>query len=383
MDLYLSTTAEFNNTTFYDHYAGAPTYVTATRFSEAIRPWHSSSFVFDGGVVDVKMKGLAGQYRLKNSGGVLSDTPSNTDSYNYVHNAFDADGTAIKRLTGPYEIAPRLALPAGMHFENAKLRSNGGGTSLQVLEGAQSTPLLNAARAPFELVVSQHAIQFDEAVSFPAPMIYQDTQRSFFVKPEWQQVIAGYNKTLQLLRYTFSPIYHPYTALFLRELKRNGLEGLLNRKIQLNPQTFYPGNSFAFGQYGPTVSAVAADSAAHDDRRLRPPGRVQRLQLGDVLPRPADDRHQAQPEPAVRGGDALVPLHLRPDEHRRAAVAAAVLGDQAVLRAERRRLPQAAHRAAPRPHRRQHRAAQRVEEQPVRPAPHRPLPPGRLPEATW
>ena len=99
--------------------------MTATRFSEAIRPWHSSSFVFDGGVVDVKMKGLAGQYRLKNGGGVMSDTPSNTDSYNYVHNAFDADGTAIKRLTGPYEIAPRLALPSGMHFENAKLRSNG------------------------------------------------------------------------------------------------------------------------------------------------------------------------------------------------------------------------------------------------------------------
>ncbi len=74
-------------------------------------------------------------------------------------------------------------------------------------------------------------------------------------------MIAGYNKTLQLLRYTFSPMYHPYTALFLRELKRNGLEGLLNRKIQLNPQTFYPGNSFSFGQYGPTASAVGAPTA--------------------------------------------------------------------------------------------------------------------------
>ncbi len=130
MDLYLSTTAEFNNTTFYDHYAGAPTYVTATRFSEAIRPWHSSSFVFDGGVVDVKMKGLAGQYRLKSPAGLMSDTPAATDSYNWVHNAFGDDGAAIDRLTGPYEIAPRLALPSGMHFENAKLRSsrNGGHT---------------------------------------------------------------------------------------------------------------------------------------------------------------------------------------------------------------------------------------------------------------
>ncbi|MBE3200237.1 MULTISPECIES: Tc toxin subunit A-related protein [Parafrankia] len=265
IDLYLSTTAEFNNTTFYDHYAAAPTYVTATRFNEAIRPWHSSSFVFDGGVVDIKMKGLAGQYRLKNALGVMSDTPSATDSYTYANNAFGADGAAIKRLSGPYEIAPRLALPTGMHFENAKLHSNrSNGSSLQVLEGAQSTALLTGAQAPFELVVSQHAIQFDEAVSFPAPMIYQDTQRSFFIKPEWQQVIAGYNKALKLLRYTFSPMHHPYTALFLRELKRGGLEGLLNRKVQLNPQTFYPGNSFSFAQYGPTASSAAAGSAARD-----------------------------------------------------------------------------------------------------------------------
>ncbi|QDP95438.1 hypothetical protein FOE78_05525 [Microlunatus elymi] len=265
IDVYLSTTAEFNNTTFYDHYAAAPTYVTATRFNEAIRPWHSSSFVFDGGVVDIKLKGLAGQYRLKNAAGVLSDTPAATDSYTYVNNAFDADGAAIKRLSGPYEIAPRLALPTGMHFENATLHNNrSNGSSLQVLEGAQSAALLNQARAPFELVVSQHAIQFDEAVSFPAPMIYQDTQRSFFIKPEWRQVIAGYNQTLQLLRYTFSPMHHPYTALFLRELKRNGLEGLLNRKVQLNPQTFYPGNSYNFSQYGPTASSAAADSAVQD-----------------------------------------------------------------------------------------------------------------------
>ena len=126
-------------------------------------------------------------------------------------------------------------------------------------------------------------------------------------------MIAGYNKTLQLLRYTFSPMYHPYTALFLRELKRNGLEGLLNRKIQLYPQTFYPGNSFGFGQYGPTASAVAADSTAHEIVDFDRQGAYSVYNWEAVLPRPVADRHPAQPEPAVRGGDALVPLHLRPD----------------------------------------------------------------------
>jgi hypothetical protein len=217
------------------------------RFDETARPWHSSSFVFDGDVVDAKMKGLAGLYRIRNNQGQLTDSLYQSDSYQYVHDAFGPVADEINRLSGPYEIAPRLALPSGMHFRNTKLRNNRqkpNPSQLNVLEAGASVTLLQGAHSPFELVFSQHGIQMDTAVTFPTPLVYQDPQRSFFIKPEWQQVILGYNRTLQQLKYTFYPFYHPYTALFIRELKRSGLEGLLNRKIQLAPHTYYPGNSY-------------------------------------------------------------------------------------------------------------------------------------------
>ena len=148
-------------------------------------------------------------------------------------------------------------------------------------------------RGGFELTFSHpDHLAFDTSATALELLIYPDPQRSFFVKPEWQQVIAGYNKTLQLLRYTFSPMYHPYTALFLRELKRNGRRGLLNRKIQLNPQTFYPGNSFS-------LRPVRADGVGRRGRPARPTrsststARARTASTtGGVLPRPAGHRHR-------------------------------------------------------------------------------------------
>src|SRR5439155_18511885 len=60
-------------------------------------------------------------------------------------------------------------------------------------------------------------------------------------------------------------------------------------------------------------------------RRLLAGRCVLDVQLGGVLPRAAADRLEAEPEPAFRGGDEVVPLHLRPDERRGAVLAAAVL----------------------------------------------------------
>jgi hypothetical protein len=153
-----------------------------------------------------------------------------------------------------------------MHFRNTRLRNNTQAPNpsrLNLLEGAGSVTLLQGAKAPFDLVFSQHAIQMDLAVTYPTPMVYQDPQRSFFIKPEWQDVILGYNQPMKQLKYTFYPFYHPYTALFLRELKRSGLEGLLNRKIQLSPQTYWPVTGFQFAGYQPgTQTAVDASAAS-------------------------------------------------------------------------------------------------------------------------
>ena len=162
---------------------------------------------------------------------------------------------------------PRTILPAGMHFQNTRLRNNTrppNPNTLNVLEGAGSVTLLGAARAPFELVFSQHGLQFDEAVTFPPPLVYQDPQRSFYIKPHWRTVLMGYNQTLQRLQYDFFPFYHPYSALFLRELKRSGLDGLLNRKIQVSPQSYYPGNGYRFLDYAPASPAETNATAATD-----------------------------------------------------------------------------------------------------------------------
>lgn len=265
LDVYISQSEEFNSRTFWDAYQSKNVYVTARHpFDEAARPWHSSSFIFDGDVIDVKLKGLAGMYHMRKfnaEGQPYYDLTSST-SLAFVQENFGS----LNKLTGGYEIAPRLPLPDGMRYRNTKLGNNSQNASrANVLENSHSRTLLSGAKSPFEIVASQHSIVFDTAAWGPVPFFYQDNTRAFFIKPEWQQVIVGYNQTLQTYNYNFFPFYHPYTALFLRELKRSGLDGLLNRQIQSNPQGYYPGNSFNFGSYNPGSMSLP-DKTAKNDR---------------------------------------------------------------------------------------------------------------------
>ncbi|MET8354764.1 neuraminidase-like domain-containing protein [Micromonospora sp. NPDC005206] len=267
LDIFISTSVEFNGTRFTDAYTGQKQRLTATVYDEAGRPWHSSSFLFNGNVAGTRMKGLSGQYHLKDANGNVSDNLTATDSHTWVSTTFGAQGAAIGRAAGGRETMPRTILPAGMHFENTRLRNNtrvSNPNVLNVLEGTGSIALLRGARAPFDLVFSQHGLQFDEAVRFPPPMIYQDPQRSFLIKPYWRTVLMGYNKTLQRLQYEFTPFYHPYSAIFLRELQRSGLDGLLNRRIQVSPQSYHPGNGYRFTEYAPATPAQARPAAASD-----------------------------------------------------------------------------------------------------------------------
>ena len=268
LDVYISQSQAFNSTEFWDAYRNVSDYVTARNpFDETARPWHSSSFVFDGDVVDVKMKALAGQYRIMNANGVANESLSKTTSLAHVRDNFGEAGRSINQLSGRYEIAPRLPLPDGMHYHNTKLTNNKrtlNGSRANVLENSHTRTLLSGARSPFEIVASQHSIVFDTAAWGPVPFFYQDNTRAFFIKPEWQQVIMGYNQTLQTYNYNFFPFYHPYTALFMRELKRSGLDGLLNRQIQTAPQGYYPGNSFDFSSYNPGSMSLPDKTAKYD-----------------------------------------------------------------------------------------------------------------------
>ncbi len=258
LDVYLSTSKEFNATLFYDQFTNQNTKQTANPFNETFKPWHSSSFLFDGEVKGIELKRLFRQYTV-DSGKI------DNNSFDYVHDKFGEDSINITQMI-PVQFGPRLSLPDGMHYYYNQLTNNSqdapNPNRLNVLEKATTTGqastamLLSNAPSPFTVVITQQDKQFNAS---DHPFFYQDNDRAFFIKPEWSQILNNYNQVIGTNKYYhFSPFYHPYTVLFIRELNRTGIEGLLNRNIQLAPGTFVPKNMFDFSRYQPKTS-VAID----------------------------------------------------------------------------------------------------------------------------
>ena len=130
----------------------------------------------------------------------------------------------------------------------------------EYLENDSTATLLTKAISPFELVITQQDLQLN-TMTTDHPMFYQDNQRAFFVKPEWQARLNNYGQVIgQNRKYRFLPFYHPYTMLFIREFNRDGIDGLLNRTIQVSPQNFAPKNTFNFSSYAPSSSAIVDSS---------------------------------------------------------------------------------------------------------------------------
>jgi len=263
LDIYISTSKEFNNEKFFDPYQSKKVRLTRNYFHETYLPWHSSSFIFNGEIKSVEIKGLAGKYYLPES----TTSPSNTNSFVYVQSSFGEPGSLIKSLE-PIEFGPRLRLPSGMHFKNTHLTNNSvesaNPSTLRVLEDTTATDLISKARSPFELVITQQDLQLN-TVATDHPLFYQDDNRAFFIKPEWEARLNNYGQVIgQNRKYRFLPFYHPYTMLFIREFNRDGIDGLLNRKIQVQPQNFAPTNNFNFSSYSLTSSTIV-DSTAQTD----------------------------------------------------------------------------------------------------------------------
>lgn len=260
LDVYISTSPEFNNTKFYDPFTGVRNYLTSHRFDETGRPWHSSSFVFDGGVVAAKMKGLSGNYRLLDATGAPAETLSLASSYDYVRGGFGAVGSAIEKLDGSDQIGRRLPLPEGMHHRWNRLVNNRASPNLSrlnVLERGASRRLLNGAKAPFEIVCSPNRVAFDTTKYGAESFVYQDRERAFLVRTLDPSVLVGSNSIILRSGYRFIPFYHPYTGLLLRELNRSGVDGLLSRRLQRLPETYPPNSGFAFKEAYQPVPELA------------------------------------------------------------------------------------------------------------------------------
>lgn len=63
-------------------------------------------------------------------------------------------------------------------------------------------------------------------------------------------------------RYRFGAFDHPYAALFLRELGRDGLAALFDRRLQRFPEAYYPGNDFRFSTTYRPLAPHGADSGS-------------------------------------------------------------------------------------------------------------------------
>lgn len=62
LDIYVSTSLEFNGSHFYNQFSNTYEQLTTEAFEENQKPWHSSSFVFDGFVREIKLKPINGTY---------------------------------------------------------------------------------------------------------------------------------------------------------------------------------------------------------------------------------------------------------------------------------------------------------------------------------
>ena len=257
IDLFVSTTEEFNNGWFYSQYEEKKTRKTLTRFKETIRPWHSSSFVFNGEVLALKLRGIHARYYMPKK-----KRTERVSSYRYVTENFGMAGRNIERLS-PTDWARRLRSPAGIHYEynyqtNNKVHNPNPNTLTFNPPGLASKTLLKRTESPFRLISPMQPRSV-------RPFVYQDDTQAFFVKSEWKEIMIDYQTRDRISRYVFYPLYHPYTTLFIRELNRSGLDGLLNRNIQVRPESFFPRNNFRFNaRYNPESPHEPDETAARD-----------------------------------------------------------------------------------------------------------------------
>ena len=250
IDLFISTSEEFNDTLFYDQFVADKVKRTKTGYNQTYRPWHSSSFVFDGNVQKIKLRGLRSWQTIKipipkiENGNLSIDYLAfdyqYSDSYTNVSQNYGQEGRVIEELLSS-ERAGRLLLPPGMHFEYNHLSNNRihnkNSRKLNLPHGLTKT-LLQGANTPFQVVLPMQSLA-------SRPFVYQDSERAMFVKAESKELLQDYQTKL-VTRYVFYNFYHPYTTLFIRELNRTGLDGLLNRRIQIRPESFFPKNTFDF-----------------------------------------------------------------------------------------------------------------------------------------
>ena len=260
IDIYISTSKEFNNNTFYDQFKHEKVRLTKVHYNQTLRPWHSSSFVFNGAVKEVLLRGIPGYYFSPDIGNIR-----NMSSYQYIKENFGEQGANISQLL---VISEQLSLPSGMHYNYTRLTNNHAddiiNNKFNVFGPDKGTKtLLNTANNPFEAVLCQQGLApIDGKIR---PLLYQDKLRSFFILQYGEDNAWSYIVSDEEGSYAALPFYHPFAEVFQQEINRGGVEGLYRRNVQLYPQTFSNRAAFSFnGQYSP-VSVLNHEAAEKEE----------------------------------------------------------------------------------------------------------------------
>lgn len=322
LDVYLSSAKEFNGVlpkNAFDYYPSFQNRYSAHPFDERSRPWHSSTFIFEGDVTDVLLKDIQREDPLHKD--------QRISSYDFVHSCFGEDGALIKKLENKLS-GPSLITPEGMHLsgnrlvndkdiftppnpdklhtlevnhtfydklvrtsilktlipdddrtQNLRFRRDMLDLELQ-MRAVRPRLLLSNAHSPFELVMTQQYIQMN-SMGKDSLMFYQDGKHSLYFTSlgekeesfvvEYDSEPARYGSrahttesvqvSSKTCQYSASLFYHPYVKMFIKNIREGGIDKLYQRELQLEPWSKdIPSRKSGdfFGQYKP--SSVVTNS---------------------------------------------------------------------------------------------------------------------------
>jgi peptidoglycan hydrolase-like protein with peptidoglycan-binding domain len=268
LDVFISQSRVFNEGLFWDCYEnGLRPLTKRTRYEATARPWHSSSFVFDGQVADVYLRPLTADYRLPASKISDRDRIETIDSLDLVRSKFRGPAAHYRPLRNFSNRMRSLPLPAGMIYcynhlvTTASTRPT---TAFSILERGQSRTLLSAAPAPSRLISSQKALDADGSRADVTGFFQSDGRRSYYLEAKVVRSKSSNGQELLCTDYTSQAFYHPHSSLFIREVNRLGIPGLLNRKIQISPESYPYAESRSIQDYKPNQALIRRDDLSPD-----------------------------------------------------------------------------------------------------------------------
>ena len=268
LDIFISQSPAFNAGRFWDCYESALRPLTKrTRFDRTARPWHSSSFVFDGQVTDVYMKSMGGDYHMPGEDATQPERLVTTTSFDYVR-ARDLERAADYRpLWQKSDFAQRRLLPEAMvyRFNNLATAPTFAATAaVNIIEGGRNRKLLGAAPAPSTLVASEQALNARGDASGRTCSFQVDGRRSYYIESKTTRIRMAGGHEMVGTEYLTQAAYHPYTSLFMRELNREGVQGLLVRNIQVNPGSYPFASGSSLRDYKPNPNLLPSAKISDD-----------------------------------------------------------------------------------------------------------------------